>query len=292
MNSSTALIKLDSFSYFDVMGSDADKLLQGQITINTSTPSNQLAHLAALCNPKGRIISLFHICCIDAGFRLFMPNSIIETTILNLKKYAVFFKVNIERASDDTHILGVVGMTANDLNSNLQNNQQLSHVLLSGTEQALIVVNEASQLHELPVLLNTEVQNDQSRWYWQLAQEKIPWLDSNTIESFLPHNLNLPQLSAIDFNKGCFTGQEVIARMQYKGKLKQHMQLLTGNSQENLQNGERLEQAGKKMAEVICSINRPNKGMLVLAIVKDSADPQLSLKSISSEEFQLSIHSN
>ena len=114
--------------------------------------------------------------------------------------------------------------------------------------------------------------DNDAQWYWEMANHRIAWLTETSCEQFLPHNLDLPNLSAVDFNKGCFTGQEVIARMQYKGKLKQHLQLLRTKQIVDMPSLEKLFQGDKKVAEVICCISQQGIGSLVLALVKDSAD--------------------
>lgn len=272
MTANNFFLELHSYTFLEITGNETDRFLQGQLSINIDTPNKTTANLAALCNPKGRIVSLFHITKINNGYRLFMPKTIIEATLSHLRKYAVFFKVKIEQAASSITLFAFNSDLAGSLSELLVNQQTNRIIGLPNTELSIILAS--SDLREkIKLVINqhsADYLNTEDSWYWQLATHKIPWLNQDSTEQFLPHNLNLPQLGAVDFNKGCFTGQEIIARMQYKGKLKQHMQLLKSNDSLLVNPNESLEQTGKKIGEVICSINIEEKGCLVLALLKDS----------------------
>jgi len=263
-------LALSSYRYIDVTGVDAERFLQGQITINVSTPEDKTAYLAALCNAKGRIVSLFFISKIKLGFRLFMPQSIIKTTIEHLKKYGVFFKVTIEEAPAEARLIAFIE-NPNESNPN-------NRIKITNTDLSLKSFPNEGELKPLTTsnsiyTANSNcTQNDEFEWYWHLAQNKIPWINQDSVEQFLPHDLNLPKLDAVDFKKGCYTGQEIIARMHYKGKLKQHLQLLKGEFTPTILAKTALTQEDKKVGEVVCSICIKEKGVLVLALVKDKAD--------------------
>lgn len=264
MSNSNIIFELESYTYFDLLGADSEKLLQGQISVDVSKLLTDRAQLAVLCNPKGRIVALFHIHRIAEGFRFVLPKEIAGPTIEHLKKYAVFYKVSINLANDSLSILVINGDSAEKIEQPTIEIPAVNFsILYKDQSRTIASYAESNQL---------ELLNSDELWYWQLASNRISWLTADTCEQFLPHNLNLPELSAIDFNKGCFTGQEVIARMQYKGKLKQHVQLLKTEQTIEITPLEKLQQNDKKVAEVICRVSRKGKGSLVLALVKDKAD--------------------
>lgn len=80
------------------------------------------------------------------------------------------------------------------------------------------------------------------QWHYLDLMANIPAIYPETSEKFLPHDINLPLLNAVSFNKGCFTGQEIIARMHYRGKLKKHLERQTIMTDQALQRGQLLEQ--------------------------------------------------
>lgn len=272
MSEASYITELTSYSFVDVTGDDAAKFLQGQLSINTATPTYENACLATLCNPKGRIVSLFHIAQTTGGFRLFMPKDTILACINHLKKYGVFYKIEINQMNQQ-RVLGIISESNIELT---HKNSTLPETNIYSTVSRMLLVSLPMDkpITELAQEFSLQVTSEENSWYWELAQNRICWLTEQSVEQFLPHNLNLPALSAVDFKKGCFTGQEVIARMQYKGKLKQHLQLLKSQSDTDILPGTKLIQDEKNVAEVICATHRRGKGSLVLAIMKDSANKQ------------------
>ena len=258
---------LASYQLIDIIGKDCTRFLQGQLTTSLDEPTSNKAFLSAVCNPKGRIVSLFHIFEIEQGFRLLVPSTNAENTINHLKKYAVFYKVTI--SVNNSRIFFAI---SSNENGHQEPNQQQA-ISLSNTELRIFI--ESSVNAELD-----DKQQDDSQWYSYMVQHGIAWIDGTTSEEFLPHDLNLPNQGAVSFTKGCFTGQEVIARMQYKGKLKQHLSLLSVENSDALEAKSTIFQNEKKVGEVVCFAANSPKGCLVLALVKDKADK--------SQFFQLS----
>lgn len=254
--------QLGSFGLIKLAGEGVIKFLQGQITINAETMEPGQLSLAAICNPQGRCVSLFFITKINQQVWLILKNETIESTITTLKKYAVFFKVEIIDCSEQNIIYGLNNITFkhNQVNENWH--------IVNWNKPAItlaIVPREAQQAWEK----ETYQLSDEQNWLFDLTNKRISWLDLNSQSQFLPHNLNLPELNAVDFNKGCFTGQEVIARMQYKGKLKSHLQLFQLSSSVTVKSLEIIFADGKSAAQVVCSANNDTDCRVILALVKD-----------------------
>lgn len=157
-----------------VSGQDAKTFLQGQLTVNMDTLTQNQPCFAAHCHPNGRVISLFHIALHDDSYFLIMPVEMTGITIHALSKYARFYPVTLQE------------------------------------RQALPFPYQLRSHHERIMTLQ-------------------PAIYPETSGVFLPHELNLPEWLAVDFNKGCYTGQEIIARMHYRGKLKKHLYLTSIN---------------------------------------------------------------
>jgi len=113
------------------------------------------------------------------------------------------------------------------------------------------------------------IQINEQSWLFSLATQKICWLTSQSQSQFLPHNLDLPELDAVDFKKGCFTGQEVIARMQYKGKLKSHIQVFETKCATEVTPMSSILVDDKNAAQVICGAKNEENQTAILALVKD-----------------------
>ncbi len=275
-------LHLNDYCLISIKGDGASQFLQGQITLDIKSVKSDQAALAAICNAKGRVISLFHIFQIGIDFYLLLPKSISQISIDYLKTYSVFYKVTLSQDSQDVHIIQSAnqhtsqdqeGQATNDLQDSLS---QRRVIPIQHSDFSLIIVPHKQ--HQS----NNKANDKQFLWYWQLAAKKICWLTAESSGQFLPHNLNLPALKAVDFNKGCFTGQEIIARMQYKGKLKQQLALLqtqpnasqTSPLAENnrqileLAKSKSLFQQGKKVGEVVCHAHHPQQGDRFISLLK------------------------
>jgi len=212
MNTNQTLTSLEHLGLLSVSGQDAKKFLQGQLTCNMDEITPSVAHLAAHCNPQGRIISLFRIFIHNDQYYLQMPKDLIPIAYNNLKKYAVFFKVNLTDESKNLMILGGEGTPPDNLPNDFI-------ILKLADMNNYEIIGKPEQIKKI----FTHYQNDINGWHAQEIAAGIPTIYAVTSEKFLPHELNLQKLNGISFNKGCYTGQEIIARMQYRGKLKNHM---------------------------------------------------------------------
>ncbi len=202
-----------------VSGTDAKKLLQGQLTCDVNEITETHSSLAALCNPQGRVISLFQLFLFQENYYLQMPREMVAITSNILKKYAVFYKVKLHDASDEA----------------------------------------------IPPF-NTE--KNLSEWKRKNIEAGIPAIYPDTSEKFLPHEINLHLLNAISFNKGCYTGQEIIARMQHRGRLKKEMKLMIVQLDYAPRPGEDFYSEGKIQGIIVDSVEF-EKGKYQILVILD-----------------------
>lgn len=196
-----SLYDLD-YGLLKVSGADAKKLLQGQLTCdveNIKTPT-----FGAHCNPQGRIISLFYLFYLKDAYYLLLPRTMMTIAMQALKKYAVFYKVILADASDSLVISGYQG-------DGIEDNSTTVYIKIPSSTPRYILVKNASPKNV------TKTMKD---WQYLDIKDGIPAIYPETSGKFLPHELNLHELNGINFDKGCYTGQEIIARMHYRGKLK------------------------------------------------------------------------
>ena len=208
-------MKLSHLGLLKISGIDAKKLLQGQFTCNLDEVDPTQSRLAAHCNPQGRIISFFRIFLFHDDYYLQMPNELIPVAMHALQKYAAFFKVSLSIATSSMMQIGYDQLALPNLSTEVD--QQLSHdqfivVKIAGCRYIVLADIDAT----LPACTST------NHWKYVDIQQGIAAIYPDTSEKFLPHEINLPSLNAVSFNKGCYTGQEIIARIQYKGKVKSH----------------------------------------------------------------------
>lgn len=233
--SETYFVDLQSdYGLIAVSGANAAQFLQGQLTcdIREITPENH--KIGAYCNLKGRIRALCRIFILGEIYYLQLPNCILSTTAIQLKKYAVFSKVSITDVSQQFSCLGIFGDHVSIIVSELQTEGFLSDtgrlLFLEGEPPRFLLVTPISQQAILLKIFNEHFnlnRRDFEAWKLLDIRAGIPQVWSETVEQFLPHDLNLPQLGAVSFNKGCYCGQEIVARMEYRAKLKRHLYRVT-----------------------------------------------------------------
>ncbi|WP_144391408.1 YgfZ/GcvT domain-containing protein [Pleionea sediminis] len=260
------LFDLSSFGVIQLAGEDVIKFLQGQTTNDAQQVTDEKAQLSAICNPQGRMISLFLLLKMNDHWLLILPHTLVEKTINHLKKYGVFFKVDITDLSDKKL---VSGLSTDPNNLHLETTTSDDTTLVQWhTDRALLIQSHGAAM---VTWQNAKNVHPYTRWLALDIQTGLPRLYAETSEKFLPHNLNLPELNAVSFEKGCYTGQEVVARMHYKGKLKSHLRCLTGEEQAQPEPGDPIYGDGKKIGEVV-SATLHNGNLWLLAFCKDSIE--------------------
>lgn len=221
------LVDLSYLGFIKVTGKQAKELLQGQLTCHMDDISDTKSSLGAHCNPQGRIISLSRVFQYLNDYYLQMPRASIPLAMNALKKYAALYKVALSDASNEWAKIGYAG--------------NLKHVIPGLSEKIneallfndLLILNMGKSFNRYEIIgshaainlfLKKIAEKDppQADTVWKKCdiEAKVPQIYPETSEAFLPHSLSLHTMNAISFNKGCYTGQEIIARMQYRGKIK------------------------------------------------------------------------
>jgi folate-binding protein YgfZ len=218
-----------------VRGVDASKFLQGQLTCNLDYLSEAKATLGARCTQKGRMQSSFRILLEGDGVLLAMASELIEAQLLDLKKYAVFSKSKLtdESASwvrfglshGDAALASLGLELAQDTDSVVRANDLIAIRVSPARAELWVRAEQADDIrNRLAAQLPEGSLND-----WLLGQIRagIGQVFGQTREEFIPQMINLQAVGGVSFKKGCYTGQEIVARMQYLGKLKRRLYRLT-----------------------------------------------------------------
>jgi len=206
-----------------ISGKDAAKLLQGQITCNVNDVTETRSSLGALCNPKGRAISTFLLVKTGDVFLMVLPEELLELVKKRLQMYVLRSDVTLTDSSGQHSLIGLYHpeMQAEPLFATTQ--EEIITVNLSVTQSRCLVIAEADKAIALwsDRVSSLRFQPENSdQWRYLDIISGIPWLTTETSEEFIPQMLNLDLLGGISFNKGCYTGQEIVARTHYLGKAK------------------------------------------------------------------------
>lgn len=218
-----------------VRGVDASKFLQGQLTCNLNYLNENTCSLGARCNPKGRMLSSFRIVLQADGYLLAMASELLEPQLAELQKFAVFSKVTL---ADESPAWVRFGLTDGDsvlselqidlpatVNSTVSQSGYLAVRLAEGRAELWVSAELAVATRALLESRCAEAPlND-----WLLGQVRagIGQVFGATREQLIPQMINLQALGGVSFKKGCYTGQEIVARMQYLGKLKRRLYRLS-----------------------------------------------------------------
>lgn len=201
-----------------VSGKDAGSFLQGQITCNVNDVTATQSSLGAMCNPKGRAISTFLLVKSGDDFLLILPNELLTTVKERLQKYVLRSAVTLTDSSDS---LCLLGLTDNSNAAFLTTEQQTTAVRVTLGNRCLLIADVNNAMMLWSEYLNQSYQaSDSMHWLTLDILAGIPWLTTDTSEQFIPQMLNLDKLGGISLTKGCYTGQEIVARTHYLGKAK------------------------------------------------------------------------
>jgi len=230
------MIDLSHYGCVKVSGEDAQTFLQGQLTCDMGEITGNKTSYAAYCNQKGRVIAVLRVIKSPDAYYLLTTGTYVEPLLKNLKKFGQFSKVDITLASPALQHYGFCGDDAiNNLKEILNVDLPISVNEVVSGECFLLFKNCGENNFEfiswIPVSTGmTTTQPDDSAWQLALIDSMVPAITENTCEKFTPHMLGLKNLDALSFTKGCYIGQEVVARTEHLGKSKR--KLLNGISED------------------------------------------------------------
>lgn len=296
------LISLENWELIHLHGLDAEKYLQGQVTADIATLTQSHA-LTAHCDPKGKMWSdlrLFHH--LD-GYSYLLRRSVADSQLAELKKYAVFSKVTFEK-KPELKLLGVAGKGAREALATLftvlpdEQNQVVTdgsstilHFALP-TERFLVVTTEDIAQKMVQTLGATQVNDEQ--WLALDIEAGFAVIDQENSAQHLPQATNLQALPhGISFKKGCYTGQEMVARAKFRGANKRAMYTLKGTASSIPTIGEGIEwQLGDKWRRtgtVLAAIRLGNGEIYVQIIMNNDMEADSVFRVMGDEQSHLTI---
>jgi folate-binding protein YgfZ len=299
-------VRLDNLGCIELSGLQAQEYLQGQVTINTSKMSPNAARIGAHCDFKGKTWAVFIAALLDGNYKLIMHSSVIDKSLSVLKKYGVFSKVDISPIDAEMAFFGIRGSTASALIKKSFPGLKQDHLSVVENEFGFaICINITSPRYILA--LNAEGQRsfeqqaisdeDAARSKWEALDilDALPTVTAQTTNEFVPQMMNLQAIAGIDFDKGCYMGQETIARTKFLGRNKRATFILIGepvSSSIALEPSMSLEkQAGENWRSggtVLRSVTVDNCSMLLAVLANDTQiGDVLRLKAFPEQKFEV-----
>jgi len=233
---------LDESALLYVGGEDATDFLQNQLSNDIQKLNEKTAQLSTISNAKGRMLGIFRIIKIDGGYLLIMPKDILPDIQQQLQKFIIMAKVVLADITDSFAIFSfstdqqdLVSTEAypSELNQVYQSDSLISLRLESAENRYRFLIlsnNEQEAVNLWTTLSQKLIVNDSTGWRLQEIEAAVPTIYPQTVGAFVLQMSNLQLIGGVSFKKGCFPGQEVVARMQYLGKLKRRMYLAEINS--------------------------------------------------------------
>ena len=238
-NGEKVIFPISSLGTLKVSGSDATTFLQGQATCNINDITESKGSFGAFCTPKGRAISTFFIIKQHESYLLVLPLELLEKITKKLQLYILRSDVQLNSDQKERCLFGMTCSDPGESGLNLPGpnytasiNDNIVSIRFPAAQPRFLTIGPTQSAIDLWTDL-TENKGyhpaNSSDWYYLDLISGIPWLNSETSGEFIPQMINLDQLDGISFNKGCYTGQEIVARTHYLGKSKRKMYLADSN---------------------------------------------------------------
>ncbi len=282
------LMTLDDWALATLVGVDSEKYLQGQVTADVSQLTEHQHLLAAHCDPKGKMWSNLRLFRRQDGFALIERRSLRDAQLTELKKYAVFSKVTIA-ADDEQVLLGVAGFQARaalknlfselpDAEKQVTNDGATSLLWFEHPAERFLLVTDVATAERVTQALRGEAQlNNSQQWLSLDIEAGIPVIDAANSGQFIPQATNLQALGGISFKKGCYTGQEMVARAKFRGANKRALWYLAGKASRVPDAGEDLElkmgDNWRRTGTVLAAVQLDDGRLLVQAVMNNDMEP-------------------
>ena len=283
---------LDDRGLLSLQGTDAATFLHGQLSTDVAGLTAGESRLTSYSDARGRLLLVGRLYAETDRFLLEIPNDRIEPVRQQLGKYVLRADVRIEDVSTALARCAAAGHSAaialgamvdtlpTEPGRSVSTDGGARIVRLAGPRPRWQINGEPGAVSAVwDQLAGHTVEVDSSQWRLLDIEAGIPAVYAATAGHFVAQMLNLDRLGAIDFRKGCYPGQEVIARTHYLGRIKRRMQLLQLSEHADIPApGTAVEQGdGKRVGEVVEGAPMPSEGCLVLAVIHNEADDPLTI---------------
>jgi hypothetical protein len=278
---SNILCDLSHLGLLEISGEDAVTFLQGQVTNDVKQLNGSNAHYTGYCNPKGRLLALFLAFSHNNHLHLQLPSSLLEPISKRLKMYVMRSKVSIIDTTESIFKLGLNGPEATQILGQLIPSLPANDYELISTELATVlklpsidnqaryeIFTDADHINSIWNSLSGKCQLvGKACWDYLETNAGIPEIVPNTQEQFVPQMINLDILNGINFKKGCYTGQEIVARTHYLGSVKRRTFLASIASDQLPSSGDKIFDANKNEVGQIVRV-APNTKSGVDALIE------------------------
>ena len=253
----------------EVTGADNKDFLQRLLTNDLELLANKEMQLSSWCNIKGRVSILIKVVKLEDNFMLLVDDFNLERLMQEFRKFIFNSQVTITNISDNFRIYVSFNKEV----------ESTSNILIRENHLTWEIERIKEESCNPP---NNETDDDDRLYRLYCINNLIPSLSENLCDKFLPQEINLEQVGGLSFNKGCFPGQEVIARVKYKGKLKKQLkQFKSLQPYDGDQSFTHLtNSAGERLGVVVNIVKADKNHLHILAVSGEGATENLFLDKI------------
>jgi len=271
-------VELPQAGLIQFSGADAGVFLANLLTCDVAGLAQDHSTYGAYCTAKGRVLASFLLWRSEQGYFMQLPSSLREVIRKQLSRYVLRSKVTVADATAEWTLLGVTGADAAALIQSIFGHvppriheavqaPDATVIRLTGDRFELVVANDTTP--RVVDALSTHAEKVGGEyWEWLEIHLGIPTITATTQEIFVPQMVNLDLLGGVSFEKGCYPGQEIVARMHYRGTLKQRMYLANLSGTDRPQPSDKLYSADfgdQACGTIVNAAKSPEGGFDLLA---------------------------
>ncbi|MFV2061394.1 MAG: folate-binding protein YgfZ [Gammaproteobacteria bacterium] len=305
---------LSHYGLIRISGSEAQSFLQSQFSNDVTLITESQAQLNSYCSPKGRVLAFFNLFLVNNNYYVQLPKPLLSSIFKRLTMFKMRADVELTDVSDSFLCLGLSGIAAETILTNKfkelpESNFGCTSIETDTQNITTIIRISDSKQQALPrfllfsnqaTLISFWQENSESflpigsgNWSLLDIQSGIPTITTETVDAFVPQMLNLHLINAVSFTKGCYPGQEIVARTQYLGKLKKRMYLLTSDYNQTLEPGTDLSSENatddQSKGKIVNSQLNTKGGIDALAVLQINSITEGKITVKSNPEIMFSI---
>ena len=261
-------VQLQQLCALKVSGEDAAAFLQGQLSNDIGKLNPRTAQISSYNSPKGRMLAVMLVLADEQGYRLILPTELAASIEKRLRMFVL--RAAVTSAADRNPIQACFGALPDSIHAaapdrpwSVERSQHQTVLRMPGAQARYLILD--AQAQDLPP----------GDWAWRYTDicAGVPIVWPSTQDHFVAQMANLDALDGISFDKGCYTGQEVIARLHYLGKLKRRMFFVRGDGEAPMP-ASAIKNAGgdgSSVGEVVDAVSLPGGGFVASTVLQVSA---------------------
>lgn len=293
----TYLCNLAELGLIKASGEEALTFLHGQFTNDLNMVSPNQSQLSSYCNAKGRLLAIFRIFKQEDDYYLLLRRDVLEVALKKLTMFKLMAKVDLTDVSDDFVLFGIAGSDADAVlkENNINIPVNIDESIIENETTIIRIPSESSRLLFISKSNNAKAiwkslsdkttQTNSNLWGLHDIQSGIAQVTLETSEAFIPQMVNLELIGGVNFQKGCYPGQEIVARTHYLGKPNRRMYRISINSENCPQPGTNIfsvKDGEQPVGKIVSAQNSSHDTCEALAVLRTEKenDDELHLESL------------